>query len=242
MIYCESPTLERWVAPPQEDFPRPTWTRLIADGVLLSNAIEYLDWNANPIETLVCESCWSAGCSRAGLARIVRLADQVLWLPARLRDLNGFASGWLNETNVIQEAVLFPAAAWERLCESCQKVISANNCPPANRDDIGVLWVHEMPKEARVKDPSSIERCLRAALASDPLDLDPAKEVVRNMVRWILEAPVEAVVGHLERAQGCRAAVNTFYFDGYEWPSFAMRMEKGFTFGPEWVYTEGTFA
>src|SRR4051794_294112 len=86
MIYCESPILERWIAPAQEDLARPTWTKLIADGILLSNSLEFVDWSANVIETLVCERCWVVGCSGAGLARIVRLADQILWLPPRLRD------------------------------------------------------------------------------------------------------------------------------------------------------------
>ena len=65
MIYCDSLTLERWTAPPQEDFPRPPWTKLIAHGVLLSNSVEYANWADDPVEPIVCEGCWCPACARS---------------------------------------------------------------------------------------------------------------------------------------------------------------------------------
>jgi hypothetical protein len=136
---------------------------------------------------------------------------------------------------------MFPAAVWEQLRETYPNMVSANRCPQATREDIAALWVHEMPEETRVKDPCDIEKCLRSALASGPLDLDPAREVVRTMISWFLEAPEKAVDGNLVPIQECEAAINTFYFDGYEWSAFAIGGEKRFAFGPNWVYIDGQF-
>jgi hypothetical protein len=233
MIYCVSPSLECWVAPPQEDLPRPTWTKLIADGILLSNSLEYANWRVNPVEPFVCDSCWNSGCVQTGLARIVRLADDLLWLPPRPCDIDSSRRAWLSEANFIRHAVLMPAATWERLRQTCPNLPSANSYAPATRADLAALWIHEMPEGIRVHDVGQLEKCLRAVLASDPLDLDSAREAVRLLVGWLLEAPEEAVHGRLVRAQTFGVAINTFYFDGDEWPSFAVGWERGFAFGAD---------
>ena len=238
MIYCDSPILEQWIAPPQEDFVRPTWTKLIAQGVMLSNSLEYADWTANPVEPIVCEGCWNPSCARAGLARIVSLGDQLLWLPPRPHDIDEFWRGRLSEANFIRDSVLMPAATWERIRETYPRLPSAQSYPHANRQDLGTLWLREMPEGVRVAALGDVEHCLRAAIASDPLDLDPARELVRSIVRWIVENPKQAVAGRIVRVQNCECAINTFYFDGDGWAAFAVGRQKCLALGPDWVYME----
>lgn len=191
MIYCEAPTLEQWVAPPQEDFPRPTWTKLVAGGVMLSNSIEYADWAVDPVEPIVCESCWDSTCARAGLARIVHLGDYLLWLPPTLRDIDEFWRDLMSEANFIRAAVLMPVTTWEALREKFPRFPAPQRYRQATRGDLAALWLGEMPETVRVKELSDLEARLQEALASDPIDLVPARKVVRSMVRWILQSPQE---------------------------------------------------
>ena len=165
MIYCDMPHLERWTAPPQQDFPRPTWTKLVANGVLLSNSLEYANWLASPVQPILCESCWSAGCSLDGLARIVRLNDHILWLAARSADLVGPGLDGLSDDNVIAEPVLMPVATWERLRAIVESLPASESFPKATRDDVAALWMHEMPVCARVRDIQRIPGSLLTAVA-----------------------------------------------------------------------------
>ena len=63
MFCCESPTLVEWHPPPHGNQP-PLWTKLIANGVMLSNSIEYANSRASPVYPIVCESCWCPSADR----------------------------------------------------------------------------------------------------------------------------------------------------------------------------------
>jgi hypothetical protein len=234
MIYCELPRLEQWIAPPQEDLPRPTWTKLIADGFVISNSLEYADWQARPVQPIVCESCWNAGCSQAGLANIVRLGDQLLWLPPRMR-----ANSRLSDVNLIQEPVLMPVATWEKLRKTTTNVPPATTFSSAAIGDLASLWLHEIPRDASIREIENITSWLRTALASDPVDLDAARQIVASLVHWICSIPERIAEGRLLRKEDCGKAVNTFYFDGYEWPSFLEGREHSLACGAEWIFIEG---
>lgn len=238
MIYCESPDLERWIAPPQEDFPRPTWTKLSANGVLLSNSLEYANWQSTPIEPIVCESCWSAGCSLAGLARIVHLKDHLLWLAPRAMDLAGPVLDRLSDDNLLSEPVMMPIATWERLRLVVATLPPYDSFPPATRGDVAALWMHQMPISSRVCDVQRIETSLRAAVASDPLDLEPARDIVSAMVRWFQQGPHDSVTGTVLRIEACAGSANTFYFDHDEWPCFLTGIKNSFVWGTDWAYTD----
>ena len=239
MIYCESPTLEQWLAPPQENFLRPTRTKLLAGGVMLSNSIEYATWTACPAEPIVCESCWYSGCAQVGLARIVRLMDYLIWLPPRPRDVDASWRDEMNEAAFIRDAVLIPVATWDVLRARFSNMPPAESYPRAARGDIATVWTHEMPEAVRVAELGGLEPCLRNALASDPLDLVVAREVVQRLARWVLQQPAEPVEGRLVRAKEWKRGVNTVYFDGppfEEWPAFAVGWEIGFALGADWVF------
>jgi hypothetical protein len=80
---------------------------------------------------------------------------------------------------------------------------------------------------------------LREALASDPLDLEPAREVVQRLVSWVLQLPEQPVDGQFVASQDCGSAVNTFYFDGPtlpEWPAFVVGKDISFALGADMVF------
>jgi hypothetical protein len=197
MIYCESPTLEQWLAPPQDNLPRPTWTKMFAGGVMLSNSIECADWAASPVDPIVCEACWNPGCAMEGLARIVRIGDHLLWLPRRPRDIPESLPEWLNKAAFISEAVLMPAASWEELRNLFPKLPPTKSYPLAVRGDAATAWISEMPEAVRVGELGGLDARLREALASDPLDLEPAREVVQRLVGWVHERPERPMKGQL---------------------------------------------
>ncbi|MBI3823371.1 MAG: hypothetical protein HY289_11935 [Planctomycetes bacterium] len=234
MIYCETPTLEQWIAPPQEDLPRPTWTKLIADRFLISNSLEYADWHASPAQPLVCETCWNPGCSQAGLANIVRLGDQLLWLPPRMQ-----ANSPLSEVNFIAEPVLMPVVTWAKLRETISNLPAATTFARATLGDLAPLWLHEIPRNGKIRKIEDIASWLRSALASDPLDLDVAKLTVAALVDWICSNHEQTAEGRILRQAACGNAVNTFYFDGYEWPSYLDGNAHSFACGGEWIFVEG---
>src|SRR5579871_1561428 len=184
MIYCETPTLERWTAPPLDNIPGPTCTKLVADGTALSNALEYGHWLTNPVEPMVCEICRTAGCART-FVRIVRLADQLLWLPGRVRHDNKPGG----ESYFLKKGVLMPVATWEGLREIAPKLPPASHYARPTRNDIATLWLHEIPEEARIRELRDIHILMRSVLASDPLDLEPANQALASLIDWFLAAP-----------------------------------------------------
>ncbi len=233
MIYCETPTLERWTAPPFDNVPGPTWTRLIANGTELSNSLERADWLTDPVQLTVCDICGQTSCGGT-FARIVRLADQLLWLPVRSRDVD---SGF-HDSSFLRKGVLMPVATWEGLRENAPRLPPASHYAKATRNDIATLWLNEIPEKGRIRELRDIHTLMRSALASDPLDLEPATLSVSCLIDWLLAAPNEPADGHLVRTETCAAAVNSFYFDGFEWPSLLAGMEHSLVFGNEWAFVE----
>jgi hypothetical protein len=240
MIYCDSFSLEQGIAPPQGDLPRPTWTKLIAQGMLLSNSIEYAHWTASPVEPIVCEGCWDATCARAGLARIVNLGDDLLWLPPRLRDIDEFWRDGLSEANFIRQPVVMPHATWERLRDKFPQLPHPLTYPRAVRRDLAGLWLGAIPEAVRVDELGQLEERLRhEVLASDPLDLEPAREVVRSMIGWLSENLDEPIVGRIVGTGDCGGLVNSLYFEGpsvSEWPAFVVGRDRAFVLERDWVF------
>lgn len=239
MIFCNSPILELWQAPPNVDFQHPPWTKLIAGGVVLSNSIERADWLADPVQAIVCDHCGLAMCARIGLARIVRLADYLLWLPPRLPDVPDRRRGGLSEMNLISATVMMRKATWDSLRERFPNLPASEYYPQAIRRDLGQVWLGEMPAAVRVKELNGLTRGLREVLASNPLDLDRARELIQRTVGWVIQGLDEPVHGQVATVQECGGAINTFYFDGppfSEWPAFVMGRDNSFVLGEDFVF------
>ncbi len=91
-----------------------------------------------------------------------------------------------------------------------------------------------------MREIEDINSWLRTALASDPVDPDPARQVVNSLVDWICTAPERIVEGRMAQTLACGDVVNTFYFDGYEWPSFVVGRDHSLACGAEWAFNEDT--
>jgi hypothetical protein len=229
MFFCKSPTLVEWHPPPHSN-QHPLWTKLIADGVMLSNSIEYANWRASPVYPIVCESCWCAECGPA-FAVIVRLAENLLWLPPNQDD---FPDLWWP---VISEPVLMSERTWEWLRQKFPNMPAAESYPLATRRDLATLWMAEMPEVVRTSQLRKLEPLVSTALASDPLDLEAARYAIGQIVNWVEERPKEPVAGKLLRDD--EIEINTLFFDGPPttlWPAFAIGTPVSFTLGDDVVF------
>jgi hypothetical protein len=61
-------------------------TGLVVDGVTMSNSIQHVDWDWDPRQLFVCETCFEPGCASGHWASIRRAGDHVVFLPAFSRD------------------------------------------------------------------------------------------------------------------------------------------------------------
>src|SRR5688500_17319503 len=80
MLLCDAPEFERW----KPDFSSsgqesPDWTRVTCAGELVTNALEWIDWEDLPVQAVLCEQCGVTGCELGGRVQLSRLGDHVLW-------------------------------------------------------------------------------------------------------------------------------------------------------------------
>src|SRR5262245_3369260 len=80
MLFCEEIHLDVW----RPDFSSsgqssPMWTRVTCLGNVLCNSLEWVQWEENPVQVVVCDSCGHEGCSSGGYAHLSRLHDWLVW-------------------------------------------------------------------------------------------------------------------------------------------------------------------
>jgi len=61
---------------------RPTVTQVLADGLLLANAIEFTEWNSEIFQLLVCEHCGIVHCEPGNWVAVRSAGEYVLMIPA----------------------------------------------------------------------------------------------------------------------------------------------------------------
>ena len=235
MIYCDSPTLEEWIAPSQEDFPRPKWTKLFAGDLMLSNSIEFADWHADPVQPIACELCWHPGCALTGLTRIVNVKDLLFWIRPNYED---FSAGWVGEPNLIRDSVVIPTKAWDRLRCQCPALPSAASFPSPTREDLMNLWVDGMPKDVRTRSVEKNE-FWRTIIASDPLELSETRRAISELSTWVRSNPKTTAKGEVVQANTFAGKINSVFFEGppfTEWIAFAIGEKVSFVFDNRWVF------
>jgi hypothetical protein len=116
VIVCASPEFVPWrpdlVSSGQ---PNPTWTKLVCDGVVLCNSLEWVDWVEDPVQVRICEACGIPGCEHGGYVRITRCGSHLLWTRPRVDTDDDWEPEELTLLNALEQAgaVLIPTAAWD---------------------------------------------------------------------------------------------------------------------------------
>lgn len=213
---------EQYVVDCPPEFGGPVvWTKLLGDGIELSNCIERADWQAEPVFPFVCDECFSTACAAIGLAKIRRTSTQIVWLPP-----TSISRSWPPKEELerrgIQDTYLINRSDWDSHSLQCAELPPADSFPPTNYADLYRLWLQQRPVCAIERYENSFVRHLRAnCIASHPLDFAEAVAVLEEFERgWSASDLVFG--GRLEpiAADPDPDAIQTFYFDGRDTPEF----------------------
>lgn len=239
-MICKTATFERELAPPQEDFPRPVWTRVTTDGVLLTNSAEYAAWDQSPCELFVCELCWHPSCAMSNLARAARLGDWLVFYPPELSDLPDFADGWRDASHFLPQTLFFSPAIWRGMRTECIALPKASTFPAITRKGLVNLWLRGMPVESpTTPNRDDIPKLKEQLLVSDPLDESAAVAQIDTLLHWSDKDPNDPVDGTIVELAQFDLTVNTLHLDGKtsrEWRCFTASKPLGLILMDELVF------
>lgn len=240
MIICDRPVIETWSPNfSDSDVAAPVWTRIKFGQAVLCNALEWTEWNVNPVQVELCDYCGTVGCASGGYVNVSILGDLILWtMPIKSSGAEAqFAE--LYPATVIEKygAVAFPEATWAVIRNATKAVPHASRLPCSIGRACRDAWAiaHSRPK--------SVERLpalLRARLlASDTLEVDEAIRAIEFWLKWFNDRSTTPIDAVLADPESIGATIEKLYFDGPgadDWSALA-RTSKGFlpAFGPRHV-------
>lgn len=158
----------------------PTWSRLLVNGHELCNALEAVDWSANPVQVQLCDACGHPGCASGGYADLSRLGEQVLWTSAVVDhhhplERDRHAPAWV----LVQAgAVLFPLAVWERLGRRFGALPAAETLVATTGRGLAEAWRVEARRLAGRSVAETVWHASQLVLASDRWDRNDAVAVL----------------------------------------------------------------
>jgi hypothetical protein len=168
MLLCDAPESERWTPDFSSSGQRPTeWTRVTCDGLQLINGCEWVDWDADPVQVVLCEACGITDCESGGYVRVTRLGDHVLWTAPVVADEWDRRQYETTQAVRAAGAVAIPAVVWA----TWPGVPAPASLPAARRADLRAAWEASAPPRAD-------------AIASDAGSLEDAFALVDAAARW----------------------------------------------------------
>lgn len=239
-MICKAATFQRALAPPQEDFQRPVWTRVTVDGVLLTNSAEYAGWDQSPCELYVCESCWAPSCAMSNLANVACVGDWLVFYPPELSELPSWTEGWGNPSNFLSKTLWFPPSLWDRMRGECESIPTASHFPIITRRGLVSLWLRQMPLGTHhPPGRDDLPKLKDLLLASDPLSESVALSRIDSILSWCDEAPGMEVAGQISQHEEFTGTVNTLHLDGQpspEWHCFTSGNGLGLALGDDLLF------
>ncbi len=210
MFVCHDLRTETW----SPDFyssgqASPVWTRVTSGATLITNSLEWVEWEDNPVQVVLCDACGHVHCASGGYVHVSRLGDFILWSspqtpeeepPYVLRTLGALA---------------IPVATWNLWSAGIPDVPHADRLVRANPAAVADAWILG---PARTTD--SIVRYLREQLVGgDTLEKDAAIALVERAL-----ASLGTSEPAFEVVSSAGARLETLYFDGprdLDWTAFA---------------------
>jgi hypothetical protein len=242
MLVAQALTRVPW----RPDFSRsgldsPHWTRVGCGDAQLSNAIDSVDWNADPVQVELCELCGATGCATGGYVHISRLGGHVLWTAPRFDRIARWneadARGQFAAVDAVRRrgSVAIPIAVWDDLRISLPSVPDAKTLAPATRWDIRQAWLLEAhPGDHAASDIDAL--LSRDLLAVDHGELRDAAATVKRLCAWLDVAPDAAIDGELTPLGGAHLVTLYLGAPDRRWPAIArIDGEPCLAFGGELV-------
>jgi hypothetical protein len=197
-------------------------TGLVVDGITMSNSVSHVDWDQDPIQLFVCETCLIPGCMGGNWVSIRRAGDHVLLLPTFFRNLED-EEGYEPISLIISKgAMLLDRVLYSDLRRLVPDLPASRDLQPFAGWEAVRLLRFEAPAEILGKRwaPLRFERDL--LLATDWASDDRAVAALEGLLEAGLASDRPVALGLLA---GARRPV-TFYLDqarGFlEWQPLAM--------------------
>jgi hypothetical protein len=237
VLLCATPEFIAW----RPDFSSseqadPNWTKLVCEGVQLSNALGWVDWFDEPaVQVELCEACGHARCESGGYVHVSRLGKHVLWTQPHIDPSDPFESYQYRASEPVRKygAIAIPAEEWEAWRHRFAELPSSGMFPRTERRDLFDAWLREAPVFGVWDARDQIAELARErAVAAEPGETANALRSIDAIVHWFREEPDAPVDGELVAVASHGASVETLYVDVpdtfdrpvlHEWPAVARR-------------------
>jgi hypothetical protein len=223
MLLCKQPSTELW----SPDFSTsggrsPDWTRAKCGDVELCNSLEWVEWDANPVQVQLCDACGTAGCASGGYVHMSIQTDLILWTAPQMNAESSFDR--ISSATAIERfgAVAFLPEAWRQFGTVATNIPETHQIPPANGQAIRDAWImgpHRPKGEDKLRDWLQ-----RRLLAADSLETTDAIKSVEHWLSWFDARATIAVEGYIATTEDSGALIEKLYFDGpgsEDWPALA---------------------
>lgn len=224
MFVCDQLQTDVW----QPEFcgageSNPTWTRVTVGHHQIANSLEWVAWNQNPVQVILCDGCGSEGCASGGYVHVSRLGRYVLWSAPQFDD------DWDDPAEVREilyymrtlGALAIPLDTWNAWSvKSSVSVPYARRLPPANHAAVADAWILG-PGRSR---DSIVTYLQERLLGGDTLSKKEAISLVARVSATLLATAHSPFEKPLVSPTEVGARLETLYFDGpseLDWPAFA---------------------
>ena len=206
----------------------PSWTRLSSRGLELANSVEWVDWDTNPVQTILCDVCGQTHCGSGNYVHLSQLGDLVIWSSPQVDESDDWAASQYTPSLAVRRfgAVAISAPHWERIREIDAGVPAIGLLAPATRRVLADSWRMSATGPNQVDNLADVIPMLRERLlATDRYDADEAIDLLEPLSDWLGEAPEEPLSGRISGVEPLGASIETLYFDGpheHDWPAIAL--------------------
>lgn len=206
------------------------WIRLTAVGVgELSNRLQAVQLEADPIEWVLCEECAREGCGTGAFARVTRTASHLLFTPPDSRDRAPSEVMRSHPLLLAHGALALPLDHWSELVDRAAgselALPSETSFAEAGWRELWAAWVAPLPPLLRRLEPRAFVEALVRTL---PERLRTAQEgqlaAIEQLARWFRTGRLEGAASGLIEAQWVQTRVHSLLFDerrGERWSAFA---------------------
>ena len=248
MIICQNLSLSRW-APDLSSSGRgtPQWTRARCGDAELVNSVEWVEWEVNPVQVLVCEACGYSGCESGNYVHVSLLSNHVLWTAPQVDANDEFAAWQYAPPAVVWQhgLVALQLQDWIRLRELNANVPGSQQLPRATRRVLADGWRMSAPWPHRADGLEAIVPMLEDRLVgTDRLDTERAIALLLPLIEWLGADPDHPLEGRICEASAIGAEVETLYFyeaSDFHWPALALQNDRALlALSDKLVFVPGT--
>ena len=228
MLVCTTPQFVRWTPDfSSSEQSSPNWTKLVCGDVELCNGIEWIDWDDDPVQVRLCESCGHTHCEVGGYVRITRIGPHLLWTRPRITSDDAWEHSQFTLHHPLEQtgAVLIRVDDWNSWRDDGKALPEATIFPPASRWDLAQAWLMDAPigranrfwKRSESRGVRSLEEAVQGVretiVAADGTTTERAVAEFDRVAQWLGEAPDEQIEGEVVETSQRGAAVHALHLD-----------------------------